>query len=104
MISSKNLSEPDEKFTDSEKFRRIASDLLSPRIEINSEEKVDNASRNFTVYSLFKSERLSVNNKLTLHNALIRSLMTYACPAWEFEADTHLLKLQRLQNKLVHHW
>jgi len=25
--------------------------------------------------------------------------MTYACPAWEFAADSHLLKLQRLQNK-----
>jgi hypothetical protein len=25
--------------------------------------------------------------------------MTYASPAWEFAADTHLLKLQRLQNK-----
>jgi hypothetical protein len=25
--------------------------------------------------------------------------MTYACPAWEFAADAHLLKLQRLQNK-----
>jgi hypothetical protein len=27
--------------------------------------------------------------------------MTYACPAWEFAADTHLLKLQRLQNKAL---
>jgi hypothetical protein len=27
--------------------------------------------------------------------------MTYACPAWEFSADTHLLKLQRLQNKVL---
>jgi hypothetical protein len=27
--------------------------------------------------------------------------MTYACPAWEFSADTHLLKLQRPQNKLL---
>jgi hypothetical protein len=27
--------------------------------------------------------------------------MTYACSAWEFAADTHLLKLQRLQNKLL---
>jgi hypothetical protein len=27
--------------------------------------------------------------------------MTYACPAWEFAADTHLLKLQRLQNKVL---
>jgi hypothetical protein len=27
--------------------------------------------------------------------------MTYACPAWEFAADNHLLKLQRLQNKFL---
>jgi hypothetical protein len=26
--------------------------------------------------------------------------MTYACPAWEFAAETYLLKLQRLQNKV----
>jgi hypothetical protein len=33
-----------------------------------------------TVYSLFKSERLNANIKLTLHKALIRSVMTYASP------------------------
>jgi hypothetical protein len=27
--------------------------------------------------------------------------MTYACPAWEFAADTHLLRLQRLQSKVL---
>jgi hypothetical protein len=27
--------------------------------------------------------------------------MTYASPAWEFAANTHLLKLQRLQNKVL---
>jgi hypothetical protein len=27
--------------------------------------------------------------------------MTYACPAWEFAADTCLLKLQRLQNRVL---
>jgi hypothetical protein len=27
--------------------------------------------------------------------------MAYACPVWEFEADTHLLKLQRLKNKVL---
>jgi hypothetical protein len=27
--------------------------------------------------------------------------MTYACPAWEFAAETYLLKLQRLQNKVL---
>jgi hypothetical protein len=43
------------------------------------------------VYSLFKSERLSANIKLTLHKALIRSVMTYASHAWEFAADTYLI-------------
>jgi hypothetical protein len=32
------------------------------------------------IYSLFKSERLNTI-KLTLHKALIRSVMTYVCPA-----------------------
>jgi hypothetical protein len=27
--------------------------------------------------------------------------MTYACPTWEFVAETHLLKLQRLQNRVL---
>jgi hypothetical protein len=53
------------------------------------------------VYPLFKSERLNANIKLTLHKALIRSVMTYACPTWEFAADTYLFKLQRLQNKVL---
>jgi hypothetical protein len=52
-------------------------------------------------YSLFKSEHLSANIKLTLYKALIRSIMTYASPAWEFAANTHLLKLQCLQNKVL---
>jgi hypothetical protein len=39
--------------------------------------------------------------KLTLHKALIRFVMTYACPAWDFAAETHLLKLQCLQNKVL---
>jgi hypothetical protein len=54
-----------------------------------------------TVYSLCKSERLSANIKLTLHKALIRSVMTYACLAWEFVAESHLLKLQLLQNRVL---
>jgi hypothetical protein len=61
-----------------------------------------NAFRIFIrVYSLFKSERLSANIKSTLHKALIKSVMTYASLAWEFAADTHLIKLQRLQNKVL---
>jgi hypothetical protein len=53
------------------------------------------------IRSLFKSERLSASIKLTLHKALIRSVMTYACPAWKLAADTYLLKLQCLRNKVL---
>jgi hypothetical protein len=51
------------------------------------------------VYYLFKSGRLSTNIKLTLHKILIRTIMTYASPDWQFAADNHLLKLQRQRNK-----
>jgi hypothetical protein len=27
--------------------------------------------------------------------------MTYACPAWRSAADIHLIKLQRLQNRIL---
>jgi hypothetical protein len=27
--------------------------------------------------------------------------MTYVCPAWEFAAESHLSKLQRLQNRIL---
>jgi hypothetical protein len=53
------------------------------------------------LYLLFRSERLSANIKLTLQKFLIRYVVIYARPAWEFAADTHLLKLQRLQNKVL---
>jgi hypothetical protein len=52
------------------------------------------------VYSIFRSERLIVNIKETPHKALIR-VMTYVYTAWEFAADTHLLKLKRLQNRVL---
>jgi hypothetical protein len=44
---------------------------------------------------------LSASIQLTFHNALIRSVMAYACPVCELAADTHLLKFQRLQNKVL---
>jgi hypothetical protein len=49
-----------------------------------------------SIYFLFKT-----NLKRTLHKALNRSIMTYACPAWQFAADNHLLKLPRLQNRVL---
>jgi hypothetical protein len=53
------------------------------------------------IYPLFKSEQLSANIKLALHKVLIRSVMTYACPAWEFVPESRLLKLQCLQNRVL---
>jgi hypothetical protein len=53
------------------------------------------------IYSLFKSESLSADIKLTVHKALISSEITYVYPAWELAADTYLLKLQHLQNKVL---
>jgi hypothetical protein len=53
------------------------------------------------IYSLFRSERISANIKLTIHKVLIRCVMTYACPACESAAESHLLKLQRLQNRVL---
>jgi hypothetical protein len=49
------------------------------------------------VYSLWKSESVGANIKLTLHKTLIRSVIPYACPAWEFAADTHLLEYTKLR-------
>jgi hypothetical protein len=51
-------------------------------------------------YALFKSERLSTSIRLTLHKALIRSVMTYVCSVRDFVADTHLIKLQHLENEV----
>jgi hypothetical protein len=48
-----------------------------------------------------KSERLSANIKLTLHKAMIKSVINCTSSDWELAADTYLLKLQRLQNKVL---
>jgi hypothetical protein len=51
---------------------------------------------------IFKPKHLSSNIKLIMYRALIRSIMTYACSTWVFVVDTHLMKLQRLQNRVLH--
>jgi hypothetical protein len=53
------------------------------------------------IYFLFRSGCLRANIKLTLHMALIRRVMTYACPACEFAGDIYLLKLQSMQNNVL---
>jgi hypothetical protein len=57
------------------------------------------------IHSLFQSERLSANIKITLHKALIRSVMTYACLAWELAADTAYLSIAvPIKQGSSHHW
>jgi hypothetical protein len=75
--------------------KRITWRLQIERIEAK-------AFRTFIrLYPVFKSERLNANIILALLKAMIMSVMTYACPVWEFAAETHLLKLQRLQNRVL---
>jgi hypothetical protein len=44
----KNLSEPIEKFTDWDRFQRLASELISPQVKINSGVEADKAAPDFT--------------------------------------------------------
>jgi hypothetical protein len=60
-------------------------------------EMIDKGFRTFIrIYSLLKNEHLSANITLTLHKALMTSVMTYACSTCELAADNYLLKLQGL--------
>jgi hypothetical protein len=77
-------------FVNSVKYLGVIFDkrMMTWRLHIEMIEA--KAFRTFNrIYSLIKSEWLNANIKLTLHNALIRSVMTYACPAWEFAAESH---------------
>jgi hypothetical protein len=77
-------------------FGVILNEKITWRLHI--ELIVAKAFRTFiTIYSLFKSERLSSIIKHTLHEALIKSVMT----SWELAAGTYLLKLQRLQIRVL---
>jgi hypothetical protein len=43
-----NISEPIEKFTDWNRFQSLASELITPKIGINSGVETDKAARDFT--------------------------------------------------------
>jgi hypothetical protein len=59
-----NLSEPIEKFTDWDRLQSLASELVSPRIEINSGIEADKEARDFTA-SIVSAYRLATS-KVTL--------------------------------------
>jgi hypothetical protein len=55
-----NLSVPVDKFTDWERFQRLASELISPKIQINLEEEADKVARDFTA-SIASAYRLATS-------------------------------------------
>jgi hypothetical protein len=59
-VKIRNLSEPIEKFTDWDQFKSLASELISPRIEINSGKEADKAACNFTA-SIASAYRLATS-------------------------------------------
>jgi hypothetical protein len=54
---------------------------------------------NIYIYLFSKNELLGADIKLNRQKALIRR-MTYVCAPREIGADNHLLKMQRLQNRV----
>jgi hypothetical protein len=76
------------------KYRKISRFIFDKKVTWRLHIEIMNAKAFrtfFRIYFLFKSERLSTNFNLIFHKVLIRSIMTYACPSWEFAADRHLL-------------
>jgi hypothetical protein len=60
-VRIKNVSAPFEKFTDWERFQSLESNLISPKIEINSGAEADKGARAYTA-SITSAYRLSTSN------------------------------------------
>jgi hypothetical protein len=63
-VGTKQLSEPLEKFAIWERFQSLASNLISPRVQINSGVEADEAARAFSA-SIASAYRMSTS-KITL--------------------------------------
>ncbi|GFW22014.1 RNA-directed DNA polymerase from mobile element jockey [Trichonephila clavipes] len=48
-----------------------------------------------------RRSKLSRSNKLLIYSSLLRPVITYASPVWSFAANTHIKKLEVLQNKTL---
>jgi hypothetical protein len=64
-VKAGKLQGPVEKFTVWETFQNPASDLISPKIEINLGEEADKAARDFET-SIVSAYRLSTNEVILL--------------------------------------
>jgi hypothetical protein len=80
-IRSRSLSDPVDKFTDWERFQSLASELISPRIQINFEKEADKAARDFTV-SIASAYWLSTS-KTTFSNLIKETAAISRDPACE---------------------
>jgi hypothetical protein len=70
-VKIRNLSDPIEKFTDWDRFQSLASELISPKIEIKTGVEADKAARDFSA-SIASAYRLSTSKStlLDLNNDL----------------------------------
>lgn len=50
---------------------------------------------------LLRSQNLNLHVKKIIYSAIVRSRLTYACPAWSHAAHTNIHKLQVIQNKAL---
>jgi hypothetical protein len=64
-VKIRNISEPVDKFLDWDRFQRLASELIPPRIEINSGIEADKAVRDFKS-SVTSAYRRLLTSKVTL--------------------------------------
>jgi hypothetical protein len=65
-VKAREVSDPVEKFTDWKRFQSLASDLVSPKILINSSTDADKAARDFAA-SIASAYRLSAR-KITIYD------------------------------------
>jgi hypothetical protein len=100
LLSHLTLNERNIPFVNSVKYLGVIFDKKVACTNILHIEMIKaQVFRTFTrVYFLFKSEGLIANIKQSLHKTF-RSLFPYACPAWEFAADNHLLNYSACKTK-----
>lgn len=48
-----------------------------------------------------QKSNLNQRNKITIYKSILRSILLYACPVWSTCAESHLNKLQLIQNKCL---
>lgn len=53
------------------------------------------------LYPVLSNHRLGLRTKRLLYTAIIRPVITYAAPVWGCAAETHIKKIQVIQNKIL---